>query len=400
MIRRSLYEGAARPAAVAAIIFVLGAILYPRSLTVFDLNAVVSSATPIVLLALGMSFVLLAGEIDLSVGSTMSLTSIMLATWMGGRSGRVAPTILLALAVCAGVGLVNGLLTVVARIPSFIVTLSTLFVIAGLNLLWTNGSPPNNLAPTFPTLAIASKWLLSTGLVVIVVATLLATGVLNRTTFGGSLYLIGANRRAAHNTGVFIGRSVVVAFVVSSLCAGLAGVYATSYAGSGQTSLGAGMELTAIAAAVIGGVSLFGGKGTAAGACMGALILALLFNLLLLAGASSDVQPVVTGIVLLLGSLAYNRGAGSGGGANWVRSLQGAVMAALRSKGGAGAAGAGKRAADPSAHVPEAPGARGRQVPVGSGHTSPRDVHHQSAVDQSAVAVRTPPSAGSVLQTK
>lgn len=319
MIRRSVQEGAARPAVVALVIFGLGAVLYPRSLTTFDLNSVVSSATPIVLLALGMSLVLLAGEIDLSVGSTVSLTSVMLSTWMGGQSGREAPTILLALAVCAGIGLVNGLLTVVARIPSFIVTLSTLFVIAGLTLLWTNGSPPNNLAATFSTLAVAEKGLLSTGLVVIVVATLLVTGILNRTTFGRSLYLIGANRRAAYNTGVFVGRSVVGAFVGASLCAGLAGVYATSYAGSGQSSLGAGMELTAIAAAVIGGVSLFGGRGTAAGACMGALILALLFNLLLLAGASSDLQPVVTGIVLLVGSLAYNR---DWGNANWVRALR------------------------------------------------------------------------------
>jgi ribose transport system permease protein len=318
VIRRSLREGAVPPAIVAAVIFALGAILFPRSLTVFDLNSVVSSATPVVLLALGMTFVLLAGEIDLSVGSTMSLTSILLSTWMGGASGRVAPTILLSLAVCLGVGLANGLLTVLVRIPSFIVTLSTLFVIAGVNLLWTNGSPPNNLAPTFATLAIEAKWLLSAGLVVIVAATLLATGVLARTGFGRSLYLIGANRRAAFNTGVPIRTATVSAFVVSSLCAGLAGVYATSYAGSGQTSLGTGMELTAIAAAVIGGVSLFGGKGTAAGACMGALILSLLFNLLLLAGASSDVQAVVTGIVLLLGSLVYNRSARS---ANWVNAL-------------------------------------------------------------------------------
>ncbi len=318
-MRRSLREGAARPAIVAAVIFVVGALLYPRSLTVFDLNSVVSSAAPIVLLALGMTFVLLAGEIDLSVGSTMSLTSIMLATWMGSQSAHVAPTVLLALGVCVGIGLVNGLLVVLARIPSFIVSLSMLFVIGGLNLLWTNGSPPNNLAPTFGTLAVAAKGLLSTGLVVIVAAAALGSIVLSRTEFGRSLYLIGANRRAAHNTGIHIGRATVAAFAVSALCAGLAGVYATSYAGSGQTSLGAGMELTAIAAAVIGGVSLFGGKGTGAGACMGALILALLFNLLLLAGASSDLQPVVTGIVLLLGSLAYNRSAARSG--NWMRGL-------------------------------------------------------------------------------
>lgn len=372
MIRRSLREGAARPAAVVVVIFLLGAVLYPRSLTVFDVNSVVSSAAPIVLLALGMTLVLLTGEIDLSVGSTMSLTSIMLSTWMGGQAGREATTILLALAVCAGVGMVNGLLTVVARIPSFIVTLSTLFVIAGLDLLWTNGSPANNLAATFATLAVAAKGIFSSGLVVIVVATLVVTGVLSRTTFGRSLYLIGANRRAAHNTGVFVGGSVIAAFVGSALCAGLAGAFATSYAGSGQTTLGAGLELTAIAAAVIGGVSLFGGMGTAAGACMGALILAMLFNLLQLAGASSDLQPVVTGIVLLLGSLVYNRGARN---ANWVRALRhvaGVALGSARRARPAAAGGLPHVDAPPSG--PDSPALRrpDRSPMAGRGETVPR----------------------------
>jgi ribose transport system permease protein len=317
-MRRAIREGAARPAVVAVVIFVFGAVFYPSSLTVFDLNSTISTAAPIVLLALGMTFVLLAGEIDLSVGSVMSLASILLATWMGGRDALILPTILLTLAACVGIGLVNGLLTVYARIPSFIVTLSTLFILGGLNLFWTNGSPPNNLAPSFLQLAIDSKGVLSSGLVVILAATLLAAIGLAKTRFGRHLYLIGSNRRAAYNTGVPIGMSLIGAFVLSALCAGLAGTYATSYAGSGQTSLGTGMELTAIAAAVVGGVSLFGGRGTPAGATVGALILALLFNLLLIAGASADLQPIVTGIVLILGSLAYNRTANSG---HWLKAL-------------------------------------------------------------------------------
>lgn len=327
-MRRAIREGAARPAVVAVVIFLFGAAFYPSSLTVFDLNSTVSTAAPIVLLALGMTFVLLAGEIDLSVGSVMSLASILLATWMGGRNALMVPTILVTLAACAGIGLINGLLTVYARIPSFIVTLSTLFILGGLNLFWTNGSPPNNLAPSFLQVAIASKGLLSSGLVVIVVATLFASLALARTRFGRHLYLIGSNRRAAYNTGVPIRISLVTAFIVSAVCAGLAGTYATSYAGSGQTSLGTGMELTAIAAAVVGGVSLFGGRGTSAGASVGALILALLFNLLLIAGASADLQPIVTGIVLVLGSLAYNRTASS---AHWLRSLRDVIAHLPRS---------------------------------------------------------------------
>jgi len=295
---------------VAIAIFLFGALFYPQSLSVFALNSLVSSAVPIVLLALGMTFVLLAGEIDLSVGSLMSLTSVMLATWMGGADGKIFPTVVLVLIVCAAIGALNGILTTIARIPSFIVTLSMLFIIAGVNLIWTNGSPPNDLAPSFASIASAASGLLSSGLVIIIIAVLLTGIVLARTAFGRRLYIIGSNRRAAYNVGVPTW-TIILSFIVSGLSASLAGIYATSYAGSGQTSLGTGMELTAIAAAVIGGVSLFGGKGTSTGACIGALILALLFNLLLLAGASSALQPVVTGIVLLIGALAYNRSSGS-----------------------------------------------------------------------------------------
>lgn len=295
------------PVLLAIVLAAIGFSVFPQFRTVFNVNSVISSATPIVFLAIGMTFVLIAGEIDLSVGSTMSLASVMLATLMGGKNGNIVQTIAVTLVACTCVGLINGILITVIRIPSFITTLAMLFILDGINLVWTNGSPPSGLAPAFTNLALAGTGLLTTGLVVIVAASYVSAIVLSRTVIGRTLYLIGSNSRSASNCGIPVKLVILRSFMISGLCAGLAGVYATSYTGSGETFLGSGMELTAIAAAVIGGVSLFGGKGTAVNAVMGALILAVIFDLLLLAGASSELQPIVTGIVLLIGVILYSR---------------------------------------------------------------------------------------------
>lgn len=306
------------PMFLALVLVIVGIVIFPQFHTAFNINSVISSATPIVLLAIGMTFVLIGGEIDLSVGSTMSLASVMLATLMNGKNGNIVPTMVATMAVCACVGLVNGILITIIGIPSFITTLAMLFILDGVNLVWTNGSPPSGLAPAFVNLALAGTGLLSTGLIIIIAAMALFSVLLSRTVTGRSLYLIGSNARSAKNCGIPVKSVTLRSFMTSSVCAGLAGIYATSYTGSGETFLGSGLELTAIAAAVIGGVSLFGGKGTAVKATMGALILALIFDLLLLGGASSELQPIVTGIVLLTGVVLYSRHIMQ---ANWVKAL-------------------------------------------------------------------------------
>lgn len=299
------------PALLAVLLVGLGSVTLPQFRTTFNINSVISSATPIALLAIGMTVVLLAAEIDLSVGSVMSLASVMLATLMGGKNSNMIPTIAVTLVVCTFVGLINGILTVLVRIPSFITTLAMLFIIDGINLVWTNGSPPSGLAPKFTNLALAGKGILTTGLLVTVAAAYLSVIFLNRTLTGKTLYLIGSNSRSANNSGLPVKLVIFRAFMISGLCAGLAGIYATSYTGSGETFLGTGMELTAIAAAVIGGVNLFGGKGTALNAIFGAFILAVIFDILLLVGAPSEVQPIVTGVVLVVGVVFYSRSRGS-----------------------------------------------------------------------------------------
>lgn len=308
------------PAVLVILLVGFGLVALPQFRTIFNINSVISSAAPIALLAIGMTVVLLTAEIDLSVGSVMSLASVMLATLMEGKNSEMVPTIAITLVACTFVGLINGILTVFVRIPSFITTLAMLFIIDGINLVWTNGSPPSGLAPRFTNLALAGKGIFTTGLLVTVLATYVSVILLNRTLTGRTLYLIGSNSRSAHNSGLPVKLVVLRAFMISGLCAGLAGIYATSYTGSGETFLGTGMELTAIAAAVVGGVNLFGGKGTTLNAVFGAFILAVIFDILLLIGAPSEVQPIVTGIVLVIGVVFYSR---SEKATTWIQKMLG-----------------------------------------------------------------------------
>ena len=300
--------GAVRKAGVYVVLVALvafGAAQYPTFLSSENIDNIVTQAAPLVLASLGMTFVLLSGEIDLSVGSLISIVSVIVANGMDGRDELIAPFLLLALAAGAANGLFNGLVTTQLRIPSFIVTLAMLLILQGINLVWTAGGPSSTLAPSYD--GFVSRTLLSipVGAYVIVAAALLVHFVLRRTYTGRLFVLIGSNARAVEVAGLPVARIRIMAFVLSGLFASCAGVFLTSYVGSGQSWLGSGMELNAIAASVIGGADLFGGRGTAAGAVGGGLLLTVIFNLLIFMGVPSAYEPVATGLILLAGVALY-----------------------------------------------------------------------------------------------
>ncbi|HLI15527.1 MAG TPA: ABC transporter permease [Acidimicrobiales bacterium] len=293
--------------ALLGALIVAGAVAFPQFLTVANLDNIVSQATPVALLALGQTFALIAGEIDLSVGSIVSLTSVILANLMASQNSMILPIVALAVAIGVGVGVVNAALVVLARIPSFIVTLAMMLILEGANLLWTSGGPASNLAPGFAGFAVRSFGGIPIGLPVLLVATLGTRLLLRRSASGRELYLVGGNRRAAIAAGVRTGRVLVWAFALSALGAVLGGIFETSYEGSGQSFLGSGMELSAIAAAVIGGTSLFGGRGEASNALGGALVLGVIFDLLTMSGVPVGYESVATGAILVLGLMFHAR---------------------------------------------------------------------------------------------
>jgi len=290
---------------VLVLLIVAGALSYPSFLSAQNIGNIATQAAPIILAALGMTFVLLPAEIDLSVGSLISIVSVIVANGMQGRDSLVLPVLILALLAGAFTGLVNGVLTTGLRIPSFIVTLAMLLILQGINLVWTAGAPSSTLAPSFNGLTGREVLAIPVGVYVVVAAMLVVHFVLKRTYVGRLLFLIGSNPRAVHIAGIAVAPIKTLAFVLSGVLAACAGIFLTSYVGSGQSWLGAGMELTAIAATVIGGTDLFGGRGSAAAAVGGGLLLTVIFNLLIFMGVPSEYDPVATGAILLAGIGIY-----------------------------------------------------------------------------------------------
>jgi ribose transport system permease protein len=250
--------------------------------------------------AVGMTLVLVAGGIDLSVGSVLSLGAAVLA--MSLTSGRLplAAAIALCLAVGAAAGLINGAVTVRWSVPSFIVTVGMLEIARGGAYLVTGsrsvfvGPAIGGIGSPLPILGLSPAFLLALAVV--------AAGhlVLTRTVFGRYLVAIGTNAEAVRLSGIDPRPVVAAAFVVSGLLAGLGGVFHLAYLESADPNSGIGLELSAIAAVVIGGTSLMGGRGSVVSSFLGVLIIAVLQAGLAQMGATEPAKRIVTGLVIVV----------------------------------------------------------------------------------------------------
>jgi ribose transport system permease protein len=268
----------------------------------------------VVLLAVGQTFVVISGGIDLSVGSTVSLSGVVagvvMVKWMNldlNVSDQAAvPALLLALAVCVAtgiaVGLVNAFLVNVVNIVPFIATLATLTGGAGLAVIWSGGMPlqgPNFYGLVNPiTFGPVSLSPLSFIVLVSAVVVLIAGLFLHRARFGLYTYAIGSNSFAAKAAGINVKRHLTWIYAVSGALSGLAGMYAYTRLGSGSPSSGAGFELQAIAAVVIGGTSLMGGSGKIIGTVLGAFLLYEVQSGLLMVGMDPNWKQVIVAIMI------------------------------------------------------------------------------------------------------
>ncbi|MEU6403342.1 ABC transporter permease [Streptomyces sp. NPDC046985] len=261
-------------------------------------NMAVSSAF-LAVVALGMTFVILTGGIDLSVGSLFALGGV-LAAW-GSRYGTVV-ALLLPLVVCGLVGLLNGLLIARARLAPFIVTLAAMLGARGLMLALTDEGADTYLIGKGSFLAsLGQDSTLGVGNPVWLTAVLFAAAalVLRRARFGQHVYAVGGNEDAAALMGVPVARTKILVYTVSGLCAGLAGALNAAWLASGVTILGTGMELDAISAVVIGGTLLTGGLGYVSGSLVGVLLLKVIQNVINQIGSlDSAYQQVVSGAFL------------------------------------------------------------------------------------------------------
>ena len=280
---------------------VLGAILWaltPHFLTVSNLLNVAQQTSINAIVAVGMTFVIISGGIDLSVGSIVALSGVVLgALLQGGQPLAVA----LAAAVAVGLacGLFNGALVSVGGLPPFIATLGMMSVARGAALVFTEGRPVSGFDEGFRSLATGSLGFVPAPVVVMIVVYVAAHIVLTRTTFGRYVYAIGGNEEATRLSGVAVRFHKTAIYGVSGVMSAIAAIVLTARLNSAQPIAGTMYELDAIAATVIGGTSLMGGEGTLAGTLVGALIMGVLRNGLNLLGVSSFLQQIVIGGVIV-----------------------------------------------------------------------------------------------------
>ncbi|AVG17909.1 MULTISPECIES: ABC transporter permease [Chromobacteriaceae] len=290
---------------IALVLVAVGlSVMSPDFLTVNNLLNVMRQVSINALIAFGMTLVILLGGIDLSVGSILALSSVLTATLLQAGVDPMLATLLGILA-GAAMGLFNGLVISKGKVAPFIATLATMTILRGLALVFSNGSPITGFDSELFSM-LGGGYVAGLVPVPVVWMLILFAGfwfLLKKTVFGRHLYATGGNEEAARLSGVKVDRVKLWVYTASGAMSAMAGVVLTSRLNSAQPTAGTGYELDAIAAVVLGGTSLSGGRGWIFGTLIGALLIGVLNNGLNLLGVSSFYQQVIKGAVILLAVL-------------------------------------------------------------------------------------------------
>lgn len=285
-------------AAVLVILLVVGSLAFPTFLSASNFVNIATQSSFLLIIATGMTFVILTGGIDLSVGSVYALGGVLAA--IGSQAGLLG-AIGLPLVVCGAIGALQGALVAYAKLAAFIVTLAGLLGVRGLVFAITDGGATTPLVSDGATKALGSGSFLGlvwpTWIALIVLA--LAALMLTRTRGGQSVLAVGGSENAAVLMGLPVAKVQFSVYVWSGVCAGLAGALNAAYSSSGVPNVGVGLELSAISAVVIGGTLLTGGRGNLIGTLAGVLLLTVIQNFINQVGTlTSSVQSVVSGVFL------------------------------------------------------------------------------------------------------
>lgn len=285
---------------VLVAIIIIGYYVSGDFLTIRNAENVIAAASIVAVLAVGQFFVILTGGIDLSVGSTMAMSTVIVAlTLQTGMNAGLSVAI--TLGACAIAGFINGLLVVWLRIPPFIATLATMSAIKGFSYIIQSTSLIQILDQQFiEAFARGTTLGIRNPVLIFIIVTIIAALVAKYTTFGRSLYAIGGNSEAARLSGLPVARNLLITYTLSGFLAGLAGLIAAAQLQQGSSLIGVGYELDAIAAVVVGGASLMGGKGDPISAVIGVFVLASIINIMNLVGISSEPQLVIKGAVIVI----------------------------------------------------------------------------------------------------
>lgn len=301
LIKR-LFRG--RETGIALVVVIMVVFLSLATDTFFTASnlAVVSRVIALnTIIAIGMTLVILIGGIDLSVGSVVAITSVMIGLTMVRASMPIWLSILFGIMTGMLIGFVNGMLIVRTKVPPFIITLGMMGLARGAALVITKGSSISGFPDAYLPLGQGFIFTyIPIPVVVAAVIAIIAHIVLSRTTFGRRIYLLGSNEEATLLSGINVSRMKVIVFTICSSLAAVEAIVETSRMSTGQPASGSGYELTAIGAVIIGGASMSGGEGTILGTILGAILLGLITNGLILMGISAYWQQVFSGTIIIL----------------------------------------------------------------------------------------------------
>ena len=284
---------------VFGIICLIISLITPQFLTLSNLTIIVTQVSINALLAFGVTFVIITGGIDLSLGSIVAVTGVTSAMLAHPDSYPVLIPIVMGLLAGLLMGAFNGFIITKSKIAPFIVTLGTMTIGRGLALILSDGRPVSNLSDSFNYLGSGTVFGIPFLILIFILVFALCSIILSKTILGRHIYAIGGNEQAARASGINIDRVKLSVYSISGLLAGLAGILLASRITTGQPNAGAGFELDAIAAVVIGGTSTAGGRGTMTGTLIGVLLIGVINNGLDLLNVTSYYQQVVMGIIII-----------------------------------------------------------------------------------------------------
>ena len=285
--------------ALLAALCVAVTVAAPQFASLANVIAILRQCALVLMVAAGMTMLLIGGEVDLSVGASIAFSGCV-AMDVTNRTGSVAAGAAAAVAFAALVGLVNGLVVTRLRVNSLIATIATMMILQGGVFLYTREAVQNrHHLPAFT--AIGAGYLGVFPIPVLVATAVFAAAyvTLRHTLFGRYLYAVGANAVAARLSGLRVRRVKLTAFVVTGALVGVAGLTLSSLMNAGQPTVGRGFELTVIAAVILGGTSLAGGRGTVSGTLLGVLLLKVIDNGIIILRWNQDLQIVVPGVVII-----------------------------------------------------------------------------------------------------
>jgi ribose transport system permease protein len=289
-------------------LLLIAQVVSPGYLQLNHLAGILRLASFVGIAAIGQNLAILTGGIDLSIANVITFANVISAEIMMGKDENIPLALLVVLIMGVLVGLVNGIGVRILKIPPFIMTLGVGTVVQGIFLIYTKGAPKGNAAPLLKSICGRSLFGMVSGIVIIWLMMALITWLLlKKTTFGRNIYSIGTNEEASRFSGIDTGKTIFTVYILSAVISALAGFFLVGYTGTSFLNVGNSYNTKTIAAVIIGGTAITGGRGNYLGTIAGAIIMTVLEDFLTILNFPEAGRQISQGLIILLLVLIYNR---------------------------------------------------------------------------------------------